>query len=43
MHYPANAFAKDPNKPTIIVKSGVTIGQRNALSDGDIAAVKAIY
>jgi hypothetical protein len=43
MHYPANAFAKDPNKPTIIVKSGVTIGQRIALSDGDIAAVGTIY
>lgn len=43
MHYPANAFAKDQNKPTIIVKPGVTIGQRTALSDGDMAAVDTIY
>jgi hypothetical protein len=44
MHYPANAFAKDNTKPTIVTKpSGKLIGQRDALSAGDIATVKSIY
>jgi astacin len=44
MHYPSNAFAKDPTKPTIITKPpGKPIGQRDGLSDGDIKAVKSIY
>lgn len=45
MHYPAGAFAIDTSKPTIVPRQpfeGV-IGQRERLSAGDIAAVKAIY
>ena len=41
MHYPANAFAIDPSRPTIIAPQ--PIGQRAALSAGDIAAVNKIY
>ena len=43
MHYPGNAFAIDPTKPTIIVPGGQQIGQRTALSDNDIAAVTFLY
>ena len=43
MHYSAFAFALDPNKPTIITPHGEAIGQREALSDGDVEAVKAVY
>ncbi|MGC1209223.1 MAG: M12 family metallopeptidase [Ornithinimicrobium sp.] len=43
MHYPAGAFSKN-GQPTIVqLKSGPTIGQRTALSVGDIAAVHAMY
>jgi astacin len=43
MHYGANAFSKN-GQPTIEpLQSGVTIGQRNGLSAGDIAAIHAIY
>jgi astacin len=43
MHYGRFAFSKN-NQPTIEpLQSGVTIGQRTALSAGDIAAVHAIY
>jgi hypothetical protein len=43
MHYPADAFAKDPSMPTIIPKSGASIGQRTGLSQGDIDAANSIY
>lgn len=44
MHYPATAFAIDPSKPTIKVKeTGAEIGQRNGLSEGDIAAIREMY
>jgi hypothetical protein len=43
MHYPAYAFARDPSKKTIITKKSEEIGQRTALSDGDIAAVASMY
>ena len=43
MHYPSNAFAIEPTKPTIVVRNGARIGQREALSPGDKAAVDAIY
>jgi len=44
MHYGATDFAKDKTKPTITPKnSSVTIGQRNGLSAGDIAAINALY
>jgi hypothetical protein len=43
MHYPPNAFAIDPSAPTITTPNGEAIGQRNGLSDGDVAAVAALY
>lgn len=43
MHYGRFAFSRN-NLPTIEpLQSGVTIGQRTALSAGDIAAIHAIY
>jgi astacin len=43
MHYPGDAFSKN-GQPTVIPKvPGAQIGQRKALSDGDIAAVKQMY
>ena len=39
MHYPANAFAIDPTKPTIIVPEGITIDQRDFMSDVSIRNV----
>lgn len=45
MHYPRNAFAINPAVDTITPKpnASVQIGQRTALSAGDIAAINAIY
>jgi astacin (peptidase family M12A) len=47
MHYPLDAFATNPAQATIRPKkpvpAGVEIGQRKALSKGDIAAVKQMY
>jgi hypothetical protein len=43
MHYPANAFALDPAKPTILTPHGEGIGQRAGLSAGDIATVTEMY
>ncbi len=43
MHYSAFAFALDTAKPTIITPNGEAIGQREGLSDGDVAAVKSVY
>src|SRR6185437_11806780 len=43
MHYPADAFAKNPSQPTIVVPDSMSVGQRVALSAGDIAAVQALY
>lgn len=42
MHYPTWAFSKN-EQPTIVAKNEALIGQREDLSAGDIAAVKAIY
>ncbi|VFJ12896.1 M12 family metallopeptidase [Candidatus Nitrosocosmicus franklandus] len=47
MHYPATAFSKN-GQPTIQVlrtdlPCGAAIGQRNGLSDGDIAAINLMY
>jgi astacin len=42
MHYPAVAFSKN-NLPTIVTKHGEAIGQRIALSELDVAAVRALY
>lgn len=43
MHYGAYAFAINPAQPTIITSNGQSIGQRTALSAGDIAAVAELY
>jgi hypothetical protein len=44
MHYPASAFPVNSGDITIVPKTaGVTIGQRERLSPGDIAAVEALY
>ncbi|MDW8091805.1 MAG: M12 family metallopeptidase [Meiothermus sp.] len=45
MHYPARAFSKN-GQPTIRPKNGVPperLGQRQGLSAGDIAAIRAYY
>lgn len=43
MHYGPTAFSRN-GQPTIVpLQSGVTIGQRNTLSSGDIAAIRAMY
>ena len=42
MHYGAFAFSKN-GQPTITPIGGQTIGQREGLSDGDVAAVRAMY
>ena len=43
MHYPANAFSKNGGKTIIPLSTGVEIGQRERLSDKDIAAINAMY
>ncbi|WP_406397208.1 M12 family metallopeptidase [Streptomyces sp. NBC_00879] len=47
MHYPATAFAIDPNQPTIVPRNplppGVVMGQRTGLSQGDIDGVHMMY
>jgi hypothetical protein len=42
MHYGAGAFSRN-GQPTITTLGGQVIGQRNGLSPGDIAAVRAMY
>lgn len=42
MHYPTHAFSKN-GQPTIVTKNGEAIGQRVALSAGDVAAVHEAY
>lgn len=42
MHYPATAFSIN-GKPTIRVKGGAPIGQRNGLSAGDVEAIRMMY
>lgn len=42
MHYGRRAFSKN-NQDTIIPNGGQAIGQRNGLSAGDIAAIRAMY
>ena len=46
MHYPATAFSingQDTIVPKVPLPPGVVMGQRTALSDGDIAGVHAMY
>jgi hypothetical protein len=42
MHYGRRAFSKN-NQDTIVTVGGQAIGQRNGLSAGDIAAIRAMY
>jgi hypothetical protein len=42
MHYGATAFTRN-GQPTIVTPNGQPIGQRTALSAGDVAAVRTIY
>lgn len=42
MHYPRTAFSNN-GQDTIVPLGGQAIGQRNGLSQGDIAAVRAMY
>ncbi len=46
MHYPGTAFSSN-GQPTIVplqaIPAGVTLGQRNGLSAGDIAGVSTMY
>jgi Astacin (Peptidase family M12A) len=42
MHYPGDAFSRN-GKPTIRVKNGAKIGQRERLSEGDLTAVLQLY
>lgn len=42
MHYSAKAFSKN-GQDTIVALNGESIGQRNGLSPGDIAAIGALY
>lgn len=43
MHYGAFAFSKNGQKTIIPLVDGVEIGQRNGLSDKDIAAINVMY
>lgn len=43
MHYPDNAFSKN-GKPTIVAKqSGVVFGERDRISDNDLAELRSAY
>lgn len=43
MHYPRTAFSKNGQDTIVPTDPNAVIGQRDALSDGDIAAVRAMY
>ena len=43
MHYGKFDFTKIPGNPTIVAKNGQFIGQRNALSEGDIESIRSLY
>ena len=43
MHYQPNAFSCNGTPTIVSVQPGIFFGQRDHLSDGDIAAVKEIY
>jgi hypothetical protein len=42
MHYPRTAFSIDGSE-TIVTHNGAQIGQRNGLSEGDLAAIARLY
>ncbi len=43
MHYPSHAFSSNGQPTITTIPPGISIGQRNGLSTGDIAAVHALY
>lgn len=43
MHYPSYAFSKNGQQTIIPLMDGVEIGQRNHLSEKDMAAINAMY
>jgi hypothetical protein len=43
MHYPADAFSKNGKNTIIPLMDNVEIGQRNHLSEKDLAAINAMY
>jgi len=43
MHYPSYAFSKNGQQTIIPLMDGVEIGQRNHLSENDMAAINAMY
>ena len=43
MHYSSKAFSKNDKNTITTIPSGIAIGQRNGLSNGDIATIHAIY
>ncbi len=43
MHYGEYAFSKNGQKTIVTIQPGVTIGQRDDMSDGDIAAIEYKY
>jgi hypothetical protein len=42
MHYPPKAFSIN-GEDTIVTSNGASIGQRQGLSDGDVAAIRLLY
>ena len=43
MHYPGTAFSKNGQPTITTIPPGISIGQRNGLSDHDIATIHAMY
>lgn len=43
MHYDARAFSANGQPTITVLKAGVTIGQRSALSSGDLQAIGTLY
>jgi Astacin (Peptidase family M12A)/Bacterial tandem repeat domain 1 len=43
MHYPANAFSKNGLPTIVTIPAGIPIGQRIALSTGDLSATSKLY
>ena len=43
MHYPAYAFSANGQATIVTIPAGIPIGQRDALSGGDIAGVRVLY
>lgn len=43
MHYNSTAFSKNGLPTIVTIPAGIPIGQRNALSTGDIAGIRALY